>query len=177
MADNEAIARYNIAFIGFMASGKTTIAKAISAHLDREFIDVDKSIERKMNMTIAEIFSLNGEEYFREIEKEAVKDVSRLSCKIISYGGGVCLDPENIINIKEKSKVILLKASPETVLMRTSRNNNRPLLKGKKELDEIKTMMESRLYSYLQAADIIIETEGKGIVEIRDEVLKRLDLE
>lgn len=164
----------NIAVIGFMATGKTTISKELSENLNMEFIDVDKFIEEKTKMTISEIFEKHGEEYFREIEKKSLEGISSLENMVISCGGGVCLNPENIINIRKNSLVILLEADPETIIKRIERDESRPLLRDKKNKEDIKRIMDSRKDSYYKAADIIIDTNNKSILNIRDEIIKKI---
>lgn len=165
----------NILLIGFMATGKTTMAKEISKKLAMEYIDLDKVIEEKIEMSIADIFERYGEEYFRQVEKQCIKNINQLQDTIISCGGGVCLDPDNIVNIKKAGKVILLEGSPETILSRIKMDRNRPLLKDKDDIEGIKRMMDERKYSYHQSADIIIDTSGKSVLNVRDEILRAIN--
>lgn len=167
--------RENIGIIGFMATGKSTIARILSKKLRMEYIDLDKLIEEKNGITIPEIFSIHGEEYFRGLEKEAVKEVSLMENTIVSYGGGVCLDPDNIVVLKNKSKIILLQARPEDILDRTKSDDTRPLLTDKKNTQAIKEIMDSRAESYSRAADIVIDTSGKSVMNVIDEILKILN--
>lgn len=167
--------RENIGIIGFMATGKSTIARILSKKLRMEYIDLDKLIEEKNGITIPEIFSIHGEEYFRGLEKEAVKEVSHLENKIISYGGGVCLDPENIKNLKNKSKIILLQARAKDVLDRTRSDDSRPLLTDKENVEFIEKIMDTRSKAYSRAADIVIDTSGKSVMNVIDEILKILN--
>lgn len=167
---------FNIVLIGFMATGKTTIAKELSTSLNIEFIDVDRLIEENTEMLIPEIFERYGETYFRQIEKETIERISQMENIIISCGGGVCLDPENISNIRKKGKVVLLEADPQTIINRTENDENRPLLKGKSTIESIKKIMDERKDSYHKAADIIIDTKEKSIESIGEEILKSLNL-
>lgn len=166
----------NIVIIGFMATGKTTLAKELSKNLGMKYLDVDKIIEEKVEMTIPEIFEKYGEEYFRLIEKETIKDINKSQDIIVSCGGGVCLDPENIINIKKMGKVVLLEANPETILGRIRNDISRPLLKDKNNIEEIKKIMDERKDSYHKSADIIIDTSGKSVFNLIDEILRKLNL-
>ena len=165
----------NIGIIGFMATGKSTIARILSRKLRMEYIDLDKLIEEKNGITIPEIFSIHGEEYFRDLEKEAVKEVSHLENTIVSYGGGVCLDPDNIVVLKNKSKIILLQARAEDILDRTRSDHTRPLLTDKKNTEAIRKIMDERAESYSRAADIVIDTSGKSVMNVIDEILKHLN--
>ncbi len=162
----------NIAIIGFMATGKTSLGKELSKKLNINFIDTDDLIEKKMKMTITDIFEKYGEKHFREIEKISVEEVSKLEKTLISFGGGVCLDPENIETIRKTSLVILLEARPDTILERTVNDKTRPLLEKKKK--NIEKVMNKRKDSYYKAADIIIDTNNKSIIKIRDEIIGKL---
>lgn len=176
MVDTRADDGSNIVIIGFMATGKTTLGKELSKSLGMKFLDADKIIEEKVEMTIPEIFGKHGEEYFRLVEKETIKDISKSQDKIVSCGGGVCLDPENIRNIKKMGKVILLEADPETISGRIKNDISRPLLKDKDKIEEIKKIMDERRDSYHKSADIIIDTSGKSVFNIIDEILRKLNL-
>lgn len=166
----------NIGLIGFMATGKTSIGKVLSKSLGMKFIDLDKLIEERMDIPITEIFSIHGEGYFRKLEKDLIREISGLKNTVISYGGGACLDPENINNIRKNSKVVLLEARPEEILKRTSKDETRPLLNDKKSIEDIEKIMKERLSSYSKAADIIVDTSDKGVNTIRDEILTSLNL-
>ena len=135
---------YSVVLVGFMATGKSTVAKVLSKKLDRELIDTDKCIEAKIKMTIPEIFKKYGETGFRDIEAGIIKDLKDKKGTVISCGGGVCLRDENIANLKENHKVILLEASAEIILKRVKGDSNRPLLKGKTDIESIETIMNTR---------------------------------
>lgn len=162
----------NIVLIGFMATGKTSLGKELSKILDREFIDTDKLIEEKTGRTIPEIFKEEGEEYFRALEKESIKEVSQFENMIISCGGGVPLDAENIVNLRKKGRIFLLQADSQTILERTSKNKNRPLLNENNSLETIERIMNARKNIYLQAADNIIDTRDKSLSCLRDKIIR-----
>ncbi|MCI8520935.1 MAG: shikimate kinase, partial [Clostridia bacterium] len=86
----------NIILTGFMAAGKTEISKAIAAMSSYTLYDTDDMIEKKCGMSINEIFDTHGEKYFRQIEKEVVREASGFKNAVIATGGGVVLDKENI---------------------------------------------------------------------------------
>ncbi len=167
---------YSIVLIGFMGTGKTSIAKALSERLNMELIDTDECIVKRTNMTIPEIFEKYGEYSFRQIEHDTIKDLKDRKGTIISCGGGACLRNENISNMKENNKVILLEASPKVILERIIGDTDRPVLKGKMDIDNIENIMNIRKASYHRAADIIIDTVDKTILEIVDEIIEKLRL-
>ncbi|MFC1594585.1 shikimate kinase, partial [Candidatus Omnitrophota bacterium] len=109
----------NIALVGFMGAGKTAVGKLLANRLNRTFVDVDDVIEQRESRPISDIFSQDGEPYFRKIEKEATKEVALQPKRVIACGGGVVLDKENIANLKGTSTIIYLKTTPEVILKRT----------------------------------------------------------
>ena len=98
----------NIALIGFMGSGKTTVGKALARALEMKFVDIDKEIVNLEKRTVAEIFEQDGEEYFREIERKIIDKESKDNNIVISTGGGVIIDNANIKKLKESSFVVYL---------------------------------------------------------------------
>lgn len=164
----------SIVLIGFMGTGKTTVARDLSERLKVEFLDVDELIEEKMEMTIGEIFENYGEAHFREIEKDIIKELKGKENMIISCGGGVCLNHGNIINIKENNKVILLEAPAETIIKRVNGDSTRPLLKGKMNVDKIENLLQQRKAAYHEAADMIIDTKDKTFEDISKEIAELL---
>lgn len=171
---SKSIYNYNIVLIGFMGTGKSTIGKELSKQLTMDFIDIDEEIEKKENMAIREIFNKYGEQHFREIENNMVKLISKVENTVISCGGGVVLNPDNIEFLKNNGKIILLEASSEEILQRIKEDSNRPLLKGNMSLDHINEILEKRHLLYKNAADTVINTDKKEIKEICSEIISGL---
>lgn len=165
---------YNIFLIGFMGCGKSTIAAKLSRMYGMDVIEMDQLIEQREKMTIPEIFEKQGEDYFRELESALLKEIQPNSNQIVSCGGGVVLREQNVTEMKKRGRVVLLKVQPETVLKRVTQNDDRPILRGKKNLQDISELMEKRREKYKKAADIIIETDGKSILEICEMVIEEL---
>jgi shikimate kinase len=148
----------NIVIAGFMASGKTTVGELLEKLTGKEFIDTDRMIEMNAGMNVAEIFDKNGEEYFRGLERDAVSKAASQGNRIIAVGGGAVFDERNNRELKRDGIVYLLKVSPGEVARRAGSGEERPLL-GKCEA-EIEELMRSRERAYLDAADVVLETEG-----------------
>lgn len=165
---------YNIVLIGFMGTGKSTIARYLSKTFSMEIIEMDQMIAQRENMSIPDIFSTHGEEYFRNLETNLLKEMQTKKNKIISCGGGAALRAENVIEMKKNGKVVLLTASPETILARVKHDDSRPILKGRKNVAEITALMEQRREKYEAAADIVINTDHKNIQEICEEMTAKL---
>jgi len=164
----------NIVLVGFMGTGKTEVGKILSKKLGYALIDADTEIEKKQNTTITEIFRQQGEPAFRDIEAEVIKQLSGLKKNVISTGGGAVLRQENIDNLRANGVIVCLSATPETILQRTSVNNDRPLLQTENPLQKIKELLEYRR-PYYEKADIMIDTENKSPLEVAEEIIKAVD--
>jgi len=165
---------YNIALIGFMGSGKSTVSKYLKDMLAMNEVDVDTRIVEDQKMPIKDIFAKYGEEYFRNCESSAIISLKDCRQTIISCGGGAVIREENVKNLKKNSRIVLLTASPETILERVKDSDERPILNGNMNVEYIKGLMERRAGLYQSAADIIIETDGKNILDICEELIQSL---
>lgn len=156
-----------------MGTGKTEVGRELSRILRWKLLDVDSEIEKSQKMTINDIFERFGEPRFREIEAEIIKIISENKDIIISTGGGAVLREENIQNLRKNGVIICLTATPETILKRTSNNNDRPLLQVENPLEKIKELLNFRKPFY-EKSDMIIDTEGKTPLQISEEILEKL---
>lgn len=167
----------SIALIGFMATGKTTVGKALVEFLGDtySFIETDQIIIEKEGKTIPKIFAEEGEEKFREYEISACKEASRLKNVIISCGGGVVLNKVNIDNLRKNCHIILLKASIQEIYIRALKDGkeNRPVINKEDPKLEIENVLKIRKPFYDSVADFAIETTGKKIEEIVLEIVKK----
>ena len=160
--------------IGFMGAGKSTISDYLSTMFDMKLVEMDQEIAEREEMSIPDIFATYGEEYFRNLETELLKELQTGRNCIISCGGGVALRSENVVEMKKNGKVVLLTASPETIYERVKDSNDRPLLKENKSVEFIAQLMEKRKEKYEDAADVVIRTDGKTILQICEELITRL---
>lgn len=156
----------NIALIGFMGTGKSTVARELSKKLNMKFVEMDKLIEEREGMKITEIFESKGEEYFRSCETEVLEELSNRKNIIISCGGGIVLKSHNREVLKSCSTVFLLRATSETILERVRYSKNRPILSGNMNSTFIYGLMKKREAMYNSSADVIIDTDDKSIHDI-----------
>lgn len=161
----------NIFFIGFMGSGKSTIAKILSEKLGVAQVEMDEQIVQEQGMPITEIFEKYGEEHFRDIETDLVRRLQEQDGVVVSCGGGAVLREENRKMMKASGSIILLTAKPETILGRVKHSTNRPVLNGHMNVEYITELMEKRRACYEDAADYTVVTDGKGREEICAEIL------
>ena len=144
----------NIVLIGMPACGKSTIGYWLSKKINYPFVDVDRYLEEKENRVISDIFSNEGEEYFRELETKYLKELSEKNGIIISTGGGAVKNKENIDILKENGIIVFLNRIIDDISRENHRN--RPLLQNP---DNIRKLYDERIKLYRQYADIIIKND------------------
>jgi len=165
--------KQNIILIGYMGSGKTSVGERLAKMLSYQFRDADQMLERKAGDTINHIFAVHGEEYFRNMETELLKElVGTLENTILSTGGGMPLREENAKLLKELGYVVYLKASKETTIQRLKGDTTRPLLQGDDLEKKVERMLEVRTPIYERAAHIIITTDGRSLDELANEIME-----
>ena len=165
----------NIFLIGFMGTGKSTVAKKIHVACGMEVIEMDGLIAEREGMSITKIFETHGEEYFRNLETNLLIEVQKQDDKVVSCGGGVVLRKQNVSEMKKNGVVVLLTAKPETILKRVKGNNERPILKGNINVAFITELLEQRREKYEEAADLVIATDGKATTTICKEIIERVN--
>ena len=162
----------NIYLVGFMGCGKSAIGRVLARMTYRRFMDTDALIVEQEGMAIPQIFEEKGEAYFRRVETEVLKKLTKEKKRIISCGGGVAMRIENVEEMRRGGHIVLLSAKPETILKRVARDENRPLLKGRKTIEGITELMEARLPHYQAAADITVATDDRSMEDIAAEICR-----
>lgn len=165
---------YNIVLIGFMGAGKSTVSEYLSTLFAMDVVEMDQVISEQEGMSIPDIFETYGEEYFRNLETQLLINMQKEKNMVISCGGGVALRERNVAEMKKNGRVVLLAASPEVVYARVKDSDDRPVLKGRKNVKGIAELMEQRREKYEAAADIVINTDNKTVLQICEEIVQRL---
>lgn len=163
----------NIALIGLMGSGKSTVGALLAQKLNLNFVDIDLEIEKQEKKIISEIFAQEGEGFFRELESETIKDFCKNKAQIISTGGGAVQNTANLELLKQNCTVIYLKTSPKVLFERIKEDTLRPLLQNTNPMGTLEELLIKRQKNY-QKADIIIDTDNKTTIEILDEIIKNV---
>lgn len=162
---------FNIVLIGFMGSGKTSVGEQLSQLLEMDYLDTDKIIIERSSKTINEIFKVHGEDHFRRLEMETIKDLENYENTIIACGGGVVLNSDNVNSLKQNGTIVWLKASPEEIYRRISNDKTRPLLEDGFTVDYLDEILKSRLSLYESSKDMEIDTDGRSIEEVCNEII------
>ena len=170
--------KQNLILVGFMGSGKSTVGRELAKVLDMNFVDTDHYIENKENMMIKEIFALNGEKYFREIEAKYIKEISKMNNTVISTGGGVVASDINIMLLKKNGFVIYLDCTVECIYKRVSRRNTRPLLNKVENLySRIVELLDERVNNYKKYMDDKVYIDSKTNIWDTVDKIKKMYIE
>lgn len=165
----------NIFLIGFMGSGKTTVGRRLAKRLGRDFVDLDEYLEKRLGITIPQIFTRFGECFFRDAEYDALQSVSKKNRQVIATGGGVVLRDENWKLMKKKGITIYLKASPEVLWSRVKGNTARPLLQVENPYKKVLELLSKRNALY-EKADFIVDTENVSPQNVVEEIERMIKL-
>jgi shikimate kinase len=160
---------HNLALIGFMGTGKSSVGRMVAAQLRFDFADADQLIEARTGKRISDIFAQAGESGFRQIEKQVVADLAHLRHTVIATGGGLGADPENLASLREHAVVVCLWASADVIWERVRGQTHRPLLQGGDPMAKIQDLLAVRGPIYRQA-DVLIGTGMRSIKEVAFQV-------
>jgi shikimate kinase len=161
----------NLYLVGFMGTGKTTVGRAAAQRLGFAYLDSDHEIERISGRTIAEIFAGEGEPAFRKMEREFIANGHPPARTTVACGGGLVIQSGMSEALRSRGVVICLHASIETILARTGRQNNRPLLAGGDPEERLRTLFAERESIYRSAGTLIL-TDGRSLKDIVGHVVR-----
>lgn len=161
----------NIILVGFMGTGKTTIAMKLSHRLNMSYVSIDDLIEKKEKATINEIFTKKGEEYFRDVESGVLKDACNERNLIIDTGGGIVLRDENWTAMKSCGIIICLQADENAIMERTKKYKHRPLLNVEDPKLKIRNLLAKRTPFYSKA-DHCIDTGNLTVKQVVDKIVE-----
>jgi shikimate kinase len=147
----------NIVLVGFMGSGKSSVGRLLARKLRFQFLDTDRLVEERARMPIPEIFRQHGETYFRERETAVLESLLGKHRHVLATGGGIVTQPRNIELLRQLGLVVLLKADPEEIFRRVSRNKDRPLLQVANPKERVLALMAERQPLYEQAAQFAVD--------------------
>jgi shikimate kinase len=163
---------------GFMGAGKSTIGPILANTLGWDYFDLDKAIEEKLGKKIKDIFEENGEPFFRQVETELLKELSKSKKVIISLGGGTIVSQNNLKVLKTTGRIIYLKASVDSIYRRVAFKRDRPnlLIEGEEFSEQKLRQKITNLFlireKFYNQADITINTDNVSIGDTVDKIAK-----
>jgi shikimate kinase len=161
---------HNLALIGFMGTGKSSVGRQVADALHFDFLDTDRVIEARAGKTVSEIFAQDGEPAFREWERRVVEELTKRTKTVIATGGGLPIKEGNLASLKTHALVVCLWAGPEAIWERTRDHHHRPLLDDPDPLAKIRSLLAEREPHYRQA-DVLVNTEMRSVREVALQVL------
>ena len=165
----------NIALIGFMGAGKTSVGRHVAEQLHFDYLDTDEVIQSRTGRTITEIFATDGEPAFRKMESDLVTELAARTKTVIATGGGLPTDEANLASLKTHALVVCLWASPEKIWERVRHQTHRPLLQDADTLASIRRLLKLREPCY-RRADVLVNTEMRSIRAVAQQVIHQFQM-
>lgn len=166
---------HNLALIGFMGTGKSSVGRLIAQTLHFAYLDTDQVVEFRAHKSISEIFQQDGEPAFREWERRIVEELTHRTRTVISTGGGLPTDQANLESLKTHSLVVCLWASADTIYERVRGHDHRPLLDDVDPLAKIRNLLAFR-EPYYRQADVLVNTERRSVREVAVQVIHQFHM-
>ena len=161
----------NLYLVGFMGTGKSTVGRAVAARLTFNLLDSDHEIERLRGKSIPEIFAQDGEPAFRVMERDFIAGGHPAQRTVVACGGGLVVQPGMLPLLLAQGVVVCLHATLETVLARTSRHRNRPLLDVENPEERVRTLYAAREDIYKRSGTLIL-TDARPLSDIAAHVIR-----
>ena len=166
---------HNIALIGFMGVGKSSVGRLVASQLRFDFVDTDELIEQRAGKSIGAIFAQQGEAAFREFERQLLAEMTGWRRRVIATGGGMAANEANFASLKQHALTVCLWASPEAIWARVRHQAHRPLLQDPDPQEKIRSLLAVRAPFYRQA-DVLVNSEMRSIKEVAQQVLHQFHL-
>jgi shikimate kinase len=162
----------NIVLVGYRGTGKSTVGKILAERLGRELVSTDAEIIRRARLPVPDIVQRFGWDHFRDLESEVCRDLAGKDRLIIDTGGGAILRQQNVDSLKKNGVLIWLTADVRTITERIGGDTQRPSLTGAKSFtEEVEEVLRERQTKYKSAANHIIETDRRSVVEVAEAIL------
>jgi len=157
-----------------MGSGKSAVGRQLARMLHLTFVDSDDEIESRTGVDISFIFEKEGEEGFRKREVRVIDDLSNMEAVVLATGGGAILDDDSRSRLGARGFVVYLYTTVEQQLLRTQKGRDRPLLENGDRSEVLEALMAVRDPLYREIADLVVETDGRKVRAVANEILERL---
>jgi shikimate kinase len=160
----------HLVLVGLSGAGKSTIGRLLHKTLDMPLIDTDRAIEVIQDRSVSDIFEMEGDVYFRELETLVLRHLKLDAPSIIATGGGMVLREENRGLLKKLGIVVWLNTSPEDIVRVIEKDTTRPLLEGSDKLKTLQDLFEQRKDVYAEVAHFEVSNAGMTESEVADKV-------
>ena len=164
----------SIVLIGMMGAGKSSVGRCLQLRTKLALVDIDDIVASHFGTSIPEIFSKYGEQVFREIETQALREMAPAKQTIIATGGGIVVRKENMDLLKQLGIVVWLDCNEETLFERAWRSGNRPLLRAENPREAFARMLQARLPLYAKIAQIRVDTSMLTDEEVAVAIVSKL---
>lgn len=160
--------------VGLMGAGKSTVGRQLAQRLGLAFYDSDKVIEERTGASIPTIFSLEGENGFRDREEQIIAELCTLENVLIATGGGSVLRETNRKQLRNTGYVVYLRANADHLYQRIKHDKSRPLMQTDNPLQTLRDLLKAREPYYLEVADIVVQTGKQKVNVIVREIERKL---
>jgi XRE family aerobic/anaerobic benzoate catabolism transcriptional regulator len=169
--DDDPDARRVVALLGLRGAGKTTIGKLLARRLRVRFVELDRRIEKAADMSLAELFSMYGEDYYRRLERETLAAVlAEKRPMVLATGGGIVASPQTYALLKKSAVTVWLRAEPEDHWNRVVRQGDRrPMADHPQAMADLRALLAARDPLYA-GAEHTVDTSGRTIAKIVDDL-------
>ncbi len=164
----------NIFLVGPMGAGKSAVGRQLARTLHLTFMDSDDEIESRTGVDIPFIFEKEGEAGFRKREAAAIDDLTKIDGVVLATGGGAIVDEQSRSNLGGRGFVVYLYTTVEQQFARTNRGRERPLLENGDRREILESLLEVRDPLYREIADLVVETDGRKVHSVANEIIQQI---
>lgn len=165
----------HVILVGLPGAGKSSVGRKVASRLGRPFLDFDEELERRTTMTVSEIFRTQGERYFRRLELDLTRELSRSQGAILAPGGGWVTVPGALALLRPPARMIYLRVAPEVAILRIGKGRRqRPLLETPEPVETLRRLAEEREPAYSQA-DYVIDTDVVDVESLAVQIARLVD--
>jgi shikimate kinase len=164
------VTRRHLLLVGLPGSGKTTVGALVAQALAAEFVDVDRAIEAREQLAVADLFAQRGEGEFRRLERRQVEATLSGPAAVIAPGGGWAAQPGNWESLAGRALTVFLATRPEVAAARAAPAGTRPLLAGGEPVARMRELLAAR-ERYYQRADAAVTTDDRSVADVAQAVL------
>lgn len=158
--------RGNLFLVGLPGAGKSTLGRQLARRLRKPFVDADTELEKRLGVSIATIFEIEGESGFRDREQDVIADLTAMEGVVLSTGGGAVIRPDNRVRLRDNGTVIYLHAEPVTLWARLRHSRNRPLLQTADPLARLAELYRQRDALYRETAAHVVESDRGEVMRL-----------